>query len=348
MCMSTRPHPISNITNRSRSLSFWQKSLRSFCSCLPQNSSFSKKLRRAYLGKNLKHLRNVHKNFNMVFDAQNSTWNIFWKKQLLGSTIPLPDKNKLNSNVWILATGPSICDLNLEQLKNMTVLGVNGAIAACSPTGLQPDYYAITDRDFFETRMHLVEDAVNSGAHCFFSFNGIAKIAELSPHLLTKGKISLLETANRYYNIPQLPTNEWVNACQASEGLHTMENSKVGWSKDIRKGVFTANTIAYIGCQIASHLGAKNVFIAGMDLGSNSSSNARCYEKGSSARPSTIDHDYKKEILPAFQLLSKLEQPTAFWNLSAESRLPASVIKKISFEEALIIDRPLVPTDTNS
>jgi len=274
----------------------------------------------------------------MVFDAQNSTWSVFWKNQLLGSTSPLPEKDSLPSNIWILATGPSICDLNLEQLKNMTVMGINGAIAACSPIGIEPEYYAITDRDFFETRMHLVEDAVNSGAHCFFSFNGIARIAERSPHLLSKGKISLLETANRYYNIPQLPTKQWVDACQESEELHTTENSKVGWSRDICKGVFTANTIAYIGCQIASHLGAGNVFIAGMDLGSSSASNVRCYENGASARPSTIDRDYKKEILPAFQLLSELDQPTKFWNLSPDSRLPDSTMNKISLEESLTID----------
>jgi KDO transferase-3 len=273
----------------------------------------------------------------MTFNPQRNTWDIFWKNQLKGSTIPLPAKNSDNSNIWILATGPSLSDLDLELLKDKTIMGVNGAIATCSPLGLKPKYYAVTDRDFFENRMHLVEAAVNSGAHCFFSFNGIAKIAELAPHLLAEGKISLLETANRYYEIPQLPPNDWVDICRDDHSLHTTENSKVGWSSEINKGVFTANTITYIGCQVAAFLGARNVFIAGMDLGAGSIQDARCYEKGESARPSTINRDYEKEILPAFQLLSELEMSTKFWNLSAISRLPNSVMKKITFGDSLHI-----------
>lgn len=282
-------------------------------------------------------MRNCHSHFQMVCNSNDQTWLIYWKDTILGKTVPLPEKNSLRSNIWIIATGPSLADIDLNQLKGKVTLGVNGAINAYEAKELSPDYYAITDRDFFANRMDLVEKAVLSGAHCLFSFNGLALIAEKKPELLKAGKISLLETANRYYDLPQLCPPDWQDACSHSQDLYSSTSSKVGWSNDLNKGVFTANTITYIGCQIAHFLGTSNVFILGMDLNSGSRA-ARFYESGTSARPTTISKDFENEILPAFKLLTELNLTTKFWNLSQNSRLPESILKKISLEESILID----------
>jgi Kdo-III transferase WaaZ len=281
-------------------------------------------------------MRNIDVRFSLASTPNAQVFDILWDGNKLGSTVQSPTSIE-SRDMWILATGPSINDLDLSKLKGKTVMGLNGAITSCEAHNITPRFYAITDRDFFEHRMHLVEKVVQSGAHCFFSFNGLARICELAPHLLTVGKISLLETVNRRYNTSQLSSKELFKQCSLDPELVISDSNspKVGWSHNLIKGVFTANTIAYIGCQIAAALKAENVFILGMDLGSSGSTHARSYESGIDARPTTIDKDYEKTILPAFELLSNLQLTPQFYNLSTSSRLPELVMPKLSLKQAL-------------
>jgi KDO transferase-3 len=301
---------------------------------LPAKSALSIKLTRLLYGKKLKHMRNT--GANLQLKPSNGGWEVKWKGQKLTTTLPFPSPNSSNSPLWIIATGPSIRGLDLTQLKNETLIGLNGAISTCLENAITPTYYAITDRDFFENRMNLVEDAIKSGAHCFFSFNGIARICEQAPELLHLSKISLLETVNRYYMVPQLDESSLRKelAKQPKLVLPSQCNMKSGWSHDAALGVFTGNTIAYIACQLANTLKFKNAFILGMDLGSVKGME-RSYEIGMDARPTTIDSDYETYILPAFRLLSKINPYTQFWNLSPTSKLPESVMPRKSFKIAL-------------
>jgi hypothetical protein len=72
-----------------------------------------------------------------------------------------------------------------------------------------------------------------------------------------------------------------------------------------------------------------------MDMGTNGATHARSYESGKNVRPTTIDRDYQKDVLPAFTLLSTLNLTTKFYNLSTKSRLPGSVMPKLTFDKAL-------------
>jgi len=311
-----------------------KKSLIPWVKLLPTQSKLSVKLTRLTYGKKFKHMRNV--GINLQLTPSNAGWEISWNGKLLTTTLPFPQEDSAGKPLWIMATGPSICDLELEQLQGHTVIGLNGAIATCKEYSIEPTYYAITDRDFFENRMPLVAAAIQSGAHCFFSFNGLARICEYAPELLESAKISLLETVNRYYMIPQL--NEFALREELSKQpkliLPDGHNLKSGWSHDASIGVFTGNTIAYIACQIAESLKFQNAYILGMDLGS-SANNTRSYETGNQARPTTIDKDYEDFILPAFELLSQLKLNTKFWNISSISKLPNSIVPRKSFQTAL-------------
>lgn len=308
----------------------------SISSLLPKHSRLSAKVRRLVYGKSLKHMRNISRQFSLSASSDKLAYDVLWNGKKLGSTVPFPPSIN-DEDIWLIATGPSINELELSQLQGKNVMGLNGAIASCEKHGITPTHYAITDRDFFEHRMHLVEKAMQSGAHCFFSFNGLARICELAPDLLKTAKVSLIETVNRQYNTPQLSPEELYNNCSLDEDLEFPDFNlpKLGWSHDLSKGVFTANTVAYIGCQIAAQLKPKRVFILGMDLGSSGAAHARSYESGKNARPTTIDRDYEKDILPAFRLLSTLELTTKFYNLSTRSRLPESVMPKLTFDKAL-------------
>jgi KDO transferase-3 len=88
--------------------------------------------------------------------------------------------------------------------------------------------------------------------------------------------------------------------------------------------------------QIAYHLGFRRLFLLGMDLGGAGAA-IRFYEDSASGRPSMLDQDYWRYILPSFQVLSASREKLGLtvYNLSPSSRLPESVIPKVSLDEAL-------------
>ncbi len=304
---------------------------------LPPRSKLSRKLLRIIYGEKFKHMSIAGAAFRLQPTAHPQVWEIFWKGEKLGETHPFPETETLvKDDIWVLATGPSVKELDLSRLKDKKVMGVNGAIAICQQHGIVPTYYASSDHNFFSDRMDLVKEAIASGAHCFFSFNGLARICERAPELIATGKISFFEIVNRYYGIPRIDSNDLLRCGSNDPDLLISDNNpKVGWSHDIRKGVFAAKTITYSACQIANFLQARNIFILGMDLGNPQGQPIRAYESGPQACNSSLFKDYEKTILPSFQFLSQLNLPTRVWNLSLNSRLPNDVIPKLSFENAL-------------
>lgn len=308
---------------------------------LPSTSRPSRKALRVIYSTKLKHMRPAGASFKLQPTSHPQIWEIFWRGKKLGETVPYPEPLE-QPNLWLLATGPSVKSLDLSKIKGQPLFGVNGAIAVCSKHGILPSYYASSDHNFFNQRMSLVKEAVSSGSHCFFSFNGISRICEQAPEVLARGKISLFEIVNRYYGVPSVEASEVVKAAQEDSAIIVdPSDPAIGWSYDITKGAFAAKTIAYSACQISAYLKAKNVFILGMDLGHSGSHPERAYESGSQACSSSLDKDYSSRIFPSFKLLSELNLSTRFWNLSAQSRLPASIIPHMSFEQALSNNIPL-------
>ena len=274
--------------------------------------------------------------FRLVPSDKRGVWGIWWQGNKLGDTIPYPE-NPTEQTLWLLASGPSVNELDLSQLSGRTVMAVNGAIKLCQTAEIKPDYFVSTDPDFFEHRMDLVRAAVESGAHCYFSANGISRICHQAPDILTDSRISLIETVNRYFGIPQLDRAELFRQTLADDNiiLPDARQHKVGWSHQPTKGVFASNTVTYSACQIASSLGFSRVNILGMDLSADASGAIRAYEQGQNARPSNLDESYESSILPAFQLLASLPLTTTFRNLSPHSRLPHDVMPKTDFRSAL-------------
>ena len=83
---------------------------------------------------------------------------------------------------------------------------------------------------------------------------------------------------------------------------------------------------------MAYHLGFSRVFVVGMDL---DSSKGRFYEQGDAAVPSRLDGDYEDYILPCFELMAQRVVNPGFrvYKLSLESRLPSSVLPKLSLSQ---------------
>ncbi len=266
---------------------------------------------------------------------------IIWRKQNIAKTRPLKEIiNTQQGSCFIIGSGPSINEFDFSALKNKTLFGVNGSINILKPYNLKPDYYAITDPDFFEHRIDLVRDIILSKTTCFFSYSGISRICDYSPELLHSSEIYLTEIINRHFSFPRLEQSAFFKKAQSNPNIILPSVSRnddniVGFSKDISDGIFCSRTILYRAIQIAYSIGYRRIYLLGMDLGYQDK--PRFYSEGISSRPSKLEKDYTPYILPSFKVVSELMRmhEIEIYNVSDKSRLPANIIPRISFQDAI-------------
>jgi KDO transferase-3 len=114
------------------------------------------------------------------------------------------------------------------------------------------------------------------------------------------------------------------------------QNGVVGFSRDLRKGLFCGRTIGYRAIQIGYFLGFRRVVLLGMDVGGQRHA-VRFYESLADGRPSRLADDFEPYILPCFEIVRRLHAAGEIevFNCSATSRLPDSLVPRISFEQAV-------------
>jgi KDO transferase-3 len=269
---------------------------------------------------------------------------IHWNGRCLGVCPPLDGiRNTQHGACFLVGTGPSLKDVDLGLLKQYRTFGVNGAITNFKAAGFAPNYYAIADHEFFETRFPMVRDAVEAGCKCFFSFSGLSRMCEFGPDLLGKTDMYVIDAVNRHYGRPRLGDDELQTRFANDTDLvfgecRDLDATKVGFSRNLGKGVFCPGTILYWALQIAYHIGYRRIFILGMDL-NYQGPNPRSYAEPGRAQPSSIPRIYEESILPSFQLVAGLcqREDLKVYNLSPTSRLPESVIPRLTLEQAIAL-----------
>ena len=300
-------------------------------------------LRKA-LPKSLRHMNRLHPDFRLeqTGNSDDPHYGIYWKGKPAGQTNPLTSLRKpLSSQCFIIATGPSLAQTDVSKLAGHTCFGVNGAITLADSSGLSFQYHLVSDGSFVRDRFQLVRRMIASGAECLFSFAALSMICEQEPALLASPNLYLLPEMNYRYQIPRLNPEAFRTWATQQEyiTLHPdpgFNSGRVGFSRDINQGVFTAQTVVFEALQVACYLKFRQVFILGLDLNA-SPGQARFYEQGDKVIKSRIDRDYAPYILPAFEVARDMAASHDFeiYNLSRESRLPDTVIPKISLEDAL-------------
>jgi Kdo-III transferase WaaZ len=300
-----------------------------------------RKLYRARLPDNMRHMRKAHPDFRLA-GAHGVLDTVYWRGKPVGRILPLERLARATApDCFIVATGPSINQIDFSHLQGRTCIGVNGSILRSEEYSLPFRSHVIADRHFFKGRFELVRKAMMSGAECLFTFRGLSVICERQPELLRDARVFLLHEITARFGQPKLSAVDFYAAADRDPDLvlHPSARPSKGWvgfSRDIRKGVFTGQTIAFSALQVAVWLGYTQIFILGMDLG-GTGEGARFYESGEKAAPMRLDRDYESYIQPAFEVASKLRSALGIqiYNLSPDSRLPAAIIPKLPFADAL-------------
>lgn len=304
-----------------------------------------RKIYRARLAHDMRHMRNAHPDFR-IGGREDGADTIYWRGRPVGRINPLEAlAPAATRDCFIVGTGPSLNDIDFAALRGRTCIGVNGSVLKGEAFSVPFRSHVISDRHFFNDRFELVRKALESGAECIFSFRGLSIVCEREPALLHDARVFLLNEITARYGEPKPDPVAFDAAAQRDPDLvlHPRarpSEGRVGFSRDIRKGVFTGQTIVFSALQLAVWLGYRRVFILGMDLG-GTGAGGRFYEAGSQAAPMRLDRDYEAYIRPAFEvaagLLSKLG--VEVYNLSERSRLPSEIVPKLAFEEALVMTR---------
>ncbi len=301
------------------------------------------KAQRLRYPKRFRHMANCPRGLDFgPVDPGSDARDIIWKKRVVGR---LGCRNALRGSergrCFVVGTGPSLQNVDLAALAGVATFGVNGAILKFLTDGARPTYYTITDPDFFRSRFEVVRQVIESGTACFFSGEGIGHICERDPKLLAQARVYLSEVVNRRWRVPRLSPSAFDEAAAGEPDfeLHPTvppQNGLVGFSRDLRKGLFCGRTIGYRAIEISRFLGFQRVFLLGLDLGGDGQK-VRFYESLADGRPSLLEQDFEPYIRPCFEIVRRLHAAGEIevYNCSPNSRLPAEVTPRLSIEEAL-------------
>lgn len=296
--------------------------------------------RRKRLGKKLKHQYQCHPAFDLQ-RAQTSV-ELFWKNQKIAELADISHyKQSRSGSTFIIATGPSLNEIDFERLRGVDTLSLNCAIDKFDEHGFAPTQCLIVDHRIFEFHWPSVRNSILSGAQCFFSAVGLSRIAEREPSLLANKNITLIDSFDRKFGIPRMNDTEFKNAINSPAvwtSPYTDKFRSVGFCSDARLGVFSGKTVATWAIQLQYYLGYHQQFIAGMDLGGTGKSHFYVNNAKTNKAPDFLA-DYEPHIRVCFELARKAAGSLGFevYNLSEQSTLPSEIISKISYDKALEI-----------
>jgi Kdo-III transferase WaaZ len=290
----------------------------------------------------MEHVARLDPRFSLGVPEQNGVRDILWCKNVVGhARSPEEVKGTYQGKTYILANGPSLTDFDLMQLGDHKSMGMNGSIVKYRDSSILPEFYVILDHAFIRKRFFLIKEIITSKVKCFFSYRALCVIAVQDSTLLKSGNIYLIPGVNDSFDEAVLKDESLVERLKLEKAFFLPKqdiNRWVGFSFDICKGVFPGRTVAFQCVQIAAYLGFKQIYIAGMDLGAPETGRYRFYEdiiKEESLK-SNLDKNYEK-IKAAFTCAVPAceSRGIELYNLSASSRLPESVMKKMTFTESL-------------
>jgi KDO transferase-3 len=273
--------------------------------------------------------------FKLVYTG--SEKGVFWKGNKLNEATPinLLKQQKSNRAAFIVASGPSLREMDIQAISNHASFGVNGSILKFEEQGINPDFYVISDQSFVREHPGIMTKIVEANPHAFFTPAVLNEICLIEPDWLKAIQFSVFENHFKPHNQKILTYREIMELASTDHEIVT-HTGKVGFSLNPEKGVFTAHTIVYFALQLAYGLGFSTIGILGMDLGSNGGS-LRFYQSNHRKAPSHVVRDYDTAILPSFMVVRQLIQQGVLdvYNLSPNSRLPDSVIPKLTLPELM-------------
>ncbi|HEV3427264.1 MAG TPA: hypothetical protein VG320_05215 [Paraburkholderia sp.] len=233
----------------------------------------------------------------------------------------------------LIAAGPSVNTIDYRALPMQQVLGVNGAIALAAKQGVRFDYYCIVDTGFVRNRPDLVERVIAEPLTLFATPIVLWHIAERFGIERIRCRVFILDdmlfpAGRRASGQRELRTLEDTHALALFDAPQPL-----GFSLDLRRGVFDGRTVAYTGLQVLAALGFKRLYLHGVDM-SAAKCTPRFYESAQQMQPSYLDENFADFIEPSFRHAAALlaRRGIEVRNLSLESALGEDIFPKLRWQ----------------
>lgn len=254
-----------------------------------------------------------------------------------GQSVPLVPltkwRHRYSGDALITATGPSIKDMDFDELRPMTVVGVNGAYALKDRLDFQ--LYIIVDMSFIDLRTDVLQAIIADLAVTLFTtLHGIARIIEHFTLAAVRCRLALIEDACYRIYQPKVASDDVGHHFGQDPHIRfSPDYPNIAFSTDIRGGVFDAGTVMFWALQILLFLGSTRLYIAGLDM--TNFHQPRFYETDQDKLPSFLAEKFATLIVPAFTLASEVLQKNGVVvkNLSVHSSLSNEIFEKVSFHD---------------
>lgn len=248
-----------------------------------------------------------------------------------------------NDSCYILGSGPSVNDLPLAQLKGHPIIAVNGTSLLLAQHKLQALAYMVTDSSFLRHREALFIKGYEHAHYLAITPFVLRHTIRRNLPIFNKTQVILFERVNMQLGHPSLLDVHglYLKAHQDERYIllpqqNSILDGTLGFSTVLEAGVFSGMTVVASALQLAYAMGFRRIYLLGVDM--KVEQGTRFYESANQALTSHLERDYEQVIGPFFKIVSRMRKSHAFevFNLSTNSRIPDSVIPRISFEQALL------------
>ena len=239
-------------------------------------------------------------------------------------------QQQLNKQVVnIIASGPSIADVDFADLLTMATIFINGSISLTAQHNFTNIVgYVISDARFILHQYDILEKYYN-GQPLYATLAVLEALAIVHPEIIEKhhhqmhiiypvdrpwgvkangSEFSrlLLKDALKYQALNRkTPLSAFAKHPQfIIDSQH--QPTPIGLSLDITHGFVEAGTVAYVATQLAFSRGACALHLYGIDLLNNDK--PRFYENNERSAPTTLSDVMSNTIVPSFNLLAKTYQ----------------------------------------
>lgn len=208
--------------------------------------------------------------------------------------------------VHIIASGPSINDLNKSNFHGENCLFVNGSTAFYEQ-GMHAIGHVVSDKRFFIQKGNAAADFLLDGVDAFYADTCVEVLDDaLKAHI------------NRAFLIQKIGRS-WKDKVLGNKVPAINEI-------DLEKGFYEAGTVAFVAAQLAMYMGCKEINIYGMDL--SKTKKPRFYEKEEKMMPSSLEKSIKNRIIPSFKKINEVAKNN---NIKIVNKSPVSG-KKLDFK----------------
>ncbi|VVE87013.1 hypothetical protein PBR20603_00938 [Pandoraea bronchicola] len=276
-----------------------------------------------------------------------------------GRHVPLARRSELQRlrrlPCHIIASGPSIADIDYDALPMHHVMGVNGAIALADRAPVKFNDYCILDAGFVRQRPDLARRIVARDLVLFVTPVVLARLLEMFPMSAFGCRFYLVDDIfKRGMEAARTPEALRADPRVAASAAFVGERGRLGFSFDIDNGFFHGGTVAYFALQVATWLGFTEMYLHGVDLRA-ASQTPRFYETMQARAPTQLDAEYADLIEPSFRHASEVlrARGVRVENLSYVSALGDDIFKKVDWRSlrrrnlSLVVPDEAVPAPSD-